>query len=308
MLRKLLITVDGSIHSKGALAYMAGLLKQSPDVRFTIFNVQPIVSQYLLDEARINPRADAELRRVIDRQTAESEALLEKTREQFIRMGIASDCINVVSQVRRQGQAKDIIDYAHKHLYDAIIVGRRGLSRIQKAFMGSTSAKVVEHAASIPVWIVDGDVQARRILVAVDGSEASLQIVDYLGMMLGSQPHVRFCFYHVDETPGPSHATGEEPVRAVAGILAKGEQHWQDLFWKIAKQRLEAAGIHGSRTEHVTEPRSGRVAKMILQQVQDGDFDTVVLGRRGSGNSFFFGSVSHYVIERLTDRAVWLVG
>lgn len=308
MLRKILIAVDGSMHSKGALAYAASVFNRSPEVQFTLFNVQPIISLYLVEAARRDSKADAELRRVIEQQTADSNELLEKARGQFVRMGIQQKSIKVVSQVRRQGQAKDIIDYAHQHLFDAIVVGRRGLSRIQKAFMGSTSAKIVEHAASIPVWIVDGDVQARKILVPVDISETSMRIVEYIGMMLRGQPDVRLTFYHVDETPVSGHAVSGGYRAAMADILAKCEKHWQESDWIAARKTLEASGIHGSRFDMVTVPRTGRIAKMLLEQVQSGDYDTVILGRRGSNNAFFLGSVSHYVIERLTDRALWLIG
>jgi nucleotide-binding universal stress UspA family protein len=308
MLRKILIAVDGSIHSKNALEYVASLFRQTAEVQFSILNVQPIVSQYLLDEARTVPKAYNDLQRVINRQTAESNEMLESARGRFIRLGIESGRISVVSQVRLQGQAKDIIDYAHKHLYDAIVVGRRGLSRVQKAFMGSTSAKIMEHAASIPVWIVDGDVRGNNILAAVDASSASLQMVDYLAFMLGGHPEVRLTFYHVDEIPAVVGAAIDPSEEAVATMMAKGERTWQERFWKTARERLEAAGVAGSRIEQMIEPRTGRIAKMILEQAQAGDFDTVVLGRRGAGNAFFFGSVSHYVTEHLTDRAVWLIG
>ncbi len=308
MLRKILIAVDGSMHSKSALAYVASVFKQSPEVQFTLLNVQPIISQYLLEEARTDSKADDELRDLINRQTIDSNELLENARERLARMGIDLTRIKVVSQVRRQGQAKDIIDYAHKSLHDAIVVGRRGLSRIQKAFMGSTSAKILEHAASIPVWIVDGDVQARKILVPIDVSETSLQMVDYIGLILGRQSDAHLTLFHVDETPKTSHAASEGYPKIMAGVIAKGEQRWQNSYWAAAKANLEAAGIQSSRIVQLTVPRTGRIAKMILEEVQAGDYDTIILGRRGSGNAFFLGSVSHYVIERLTDRAVWLIG
>lgn len=308
MLRKILIAVDGSIHSKGALAYVAGVFAHETEVQFTIINVQPIVSQYLAEESRTDSKAYTELQRVMQRQAVESEELLDSAQGQFVRMGIEAGRVNMVSQVRMQGQAKDIIDFAHKHLYDAIVVGRRGLSRVQKAFMGSTSAKIVEHAASIPVWIVDGDVQPRRFLAAVDTSATSLQMVDYLGMILRNQPNIRMVFCHVDETPGRSDESVDRKDQTLSGFITKGERQRQEKFWRFAKERLEATGIDGSRVEMLTKPRTGRIAKMILEQIQSGEFDTVVLGRRGTGNAFFLGSVSHYVIERLTDRAVWLIG
>jgi nucleotide-binding universal stress UspA family protein len=308
MLRKILIAIDGSMHSKGALAYVASVLSQSSEVQFTLINVQPFISRYLLEEARSDPKADAELRRIMDQQAIDSNELLERARDQFARMGIDPKFIKLVSQARRQGQAKDVIDCAHRHLYDAIVVGRRGLSRVQKVFMGSTSAKIVEHAASIPVWIVDGDVKARKILVPVDVSDTSLQLVDYIGMILRGQPDVHLTFYHVDETPVASHSMAEGYPMIMAGAIAKNEQRWQHNFWAATRENLEKAGIHSSQVEHLTVPRTGRIAKMIFKEVQSGDYDTVIMGRRGSGNAFFFGSVSRYVIERLIDRAIWLIG
>ena len=263
MLRKILIAVDGSMHSKGALAYVASVFKQSPEVQFTLFNVQPMISQYLLEEARTDSKADAELRRVIDQQTVDSNALLEKTRDQFVRMGVDLKCIKLVSQVRRQGQAKDVIDYAHRHLYDAIVVGRRGLSRIQKAFMGSTSAKIMEHAASIPVWIIDGDVRARKILVPIDVSDTSMQMVDYIGMILGGQSDVHLTLYHVDETPVASHSTAEGNRMIMADAIAKTEQAGDA---RSHPQALQAgAGQHdGVVVAPVQLPQSGiHVASQI---------------------------------------------
>ena len=308
MLRKILIAVDGSMHSRNALAYVADLFRRTAEVQFTIFNVQPIVSQYLLDEARIDPKAYSDLQRLINRQTAESNEMLESARGRFIRMGIKPDRIDVVSQVRMQGQAKDIIDYAHKHLYDAIVAGRRGLSRVQKAFMGSTSAKVMAHAAAIPVWIVDGEVRANNILAAVDASSAALQMVDYLAFMLAGHPEVRLTFYHVDEMPAGISYASDSSEEVLAAMVSQGEDNWQERFWQEAGKRLKAAGMAENRIEQLRAPRTGRIAKMILEQVQAGNFDTVVLGRRGAGNAFFLGSVSHYVSEHLVDRAVWLVG
>ena len=309
MLRKILIAVDGSLHSKSALAYVASVFSASTDVQFTIINIQPIISQYLIDEARLDSRADTELRQVMERQRADSEKILETARDQFVRLGIDTNMIHTISQVRHQGQAKDIIDYAHMHLYDAIVVGRRGLSRIQKVFMGSTSAKIMEHAAAIPVWVIDGDVKAQKLLVPVDISEISLQMMEYLSLLLGEKTHLHVTLYHIDETPGRSSASLIDSTQgAIADIIAKSEQHWADRFWKKAKERFEAAGISNDQVEYLTVPRSGHIAKMIMERIQTGDYDTIFMGRRGSGSAFFFGNVSHYVIERLTDRALWVMG
>ncbi len=45
---------------------------------------------------------------------------------------------------------------------------------------------------------------------------------------------------------------------------------------------------------------------MISEEAKKGNYGTVVVGRRGANRAHFFGGVSRYVTERITDRALWL--
>jgi nucleotide-binding universal stress UspA family protein len=38
-----------------------------------------------------------------------------------------------------------------------------------------------------------------------------------------------------------------------------------------------------------------------------GNFGTVVIGRRGINKAFFMGSVSRYIINRISNRSLWIV-
>ena len=140
MEKKILMAVDDSIHANQSLRYATKMLSGSKDVAYTLFHGQPMISQYLLDEAKTDPKANASLKKVIKKNTAKAKTLLEKQKERMITMGVPSERIEMVAQPRMIGRSKDILEYARKGIYDAIVVGRRGLSRIQKTFMGSTSA------------------------------------------------------------------------------------------------------------------------------------------------------------------------
>ena len=134
-----------------------------------------------------------------------------------------------------------------------------------------------------------------------------MQIVDYLGAMLQGRADLQVTLYHVDESHQASRKAMEGSQNEIGQITAIVEQRWQSRFWDTAMTHLQESGFPGNRIEKVTVPRRGKISKMILDQVEAGGYDTVVMGRRGSGNAFFFGSVSHYVMERLTDSAFWLV-
>ncbi len=47
---------------------------------------------------------------------------------------------------------------------------------------------------------------------------------------------------------------------------------------------------------------------MIIEEAENNNYETVVLGRRGSNKAYYFGSVSRYVSERLLDHAIWIIG
>ena len=74
------------------------------------------------------------------------------------------------------------------------------------------------------------------------------------------------------------------------------------------KQGLANRGIEENAFEIKTTLRTAKTARMIVEEVENNDYDTVVLGRTGRGKAFYFGSVSRHVSERLTDHALWLIG
>ena len=163
----------------------------------TLFHLQPPISQFLLDEAKRSGQAQAELNKIAARNAEASRGLLAGYRDMLIRAGLAEPAVELATQPRNQGLAKDILDYAQNGLFDAILVGRRGISAVQQMFMGSVSAHLIENSPVIPVWLVDGNVRSTRVMAAVDGSESALRAVDHMAFMLSGNPEVRFCFFHV---------------------------------------------------------------------------------------------------------------
>jgi len=308
MEKKILMAVDNSSHSNQSLRYATQMLSGTKAVTFTLFHGQPMISQYLLDEARTDPKANASLKKVIKKNVAEAQRLLEKQKERMITMGVPGERIETVAQQRMIGLSKDILEYAHRGIFDAIVVGRRGLSRIQKTFMGSTSAGILENADVIPVWMVDGNVTSQRVMVAVDGSESSYRALDHVGFMLSENPEIKVSLFHVspdaEDIDAISLAKDDPDIQ---DIVAKGSERLMGKFFADAAQQLKDAGIAADRVEIITTRRKAKVGKMILAEAKKGNYGTVVVGRRGADQSHFFGSVSRYVTERITDSALWLV-
>lgn len=308
MQKKILITVDGSIHANYALAYVACVFQSETDVVFTLLNIQPMISQYLLDDARTDPDARSELDKIIQRHTEDSERLLQSCKQRLCDMGVPADKVLTQSRKRQPGQVKSILEYANKDLFDALVIGRRGLTRLQKLFMGSTSAKIMEHAGGMPVWVIDGDIRLKNALVCLDTSAHSMRVIDYIAAMADNMAGVELHFFHVEQPPEDVLLTDEEVNPALARLIIRTEEKWHNQFWPEAVKRMTDAGIRNELIHLTSIKHKGRIAKAIMSQIETGHHDTVILGRSGSGNSFYFGRVARYVAERVTERALWLIG
>jgi nucleotide-binding universal stress UspA family protein len=307
--KKILLAMDDSIHSRQAITYAARMRQVIPGLSLTLFHSQPAVSQFLVDEARRHGTARAELNRVMARNAEAARALLDRSRELLVRAGVPEAAVESVSQPRQQGPAKDILDLAQHGLYDAVVVGRRGLGSLQRMVMGSVSVHLVENSQLIPVWLVDGEVRSERILAAVDGSADALRAVDHLAFMLSGNPETVVRFFHV--TPRLREFCevdfSEPEARALETLVADGDRRCMDDFFAAALGRLEAAGFAERQIETRTASALIGVGETILEAARADGFGTIVTGRRGVNRSFFGGSVSHTVSRNIEDAALWMV-
>ena len=309
MQKELMIAVDDSRHSKIAVRYATNLYPSIRDVKFTVMHVQPTISQYLLDEAKNKPQAYAELEK-LNRKNAESaQLLLEKYKTQMVAAGVAEENLQLKTQPRLLGVAKDILEASMAGRFDALILGRRGLSGLQDMLIGSVSANIVNNSEDTPIWLVDEEGASQDIMVAVDGSENSFKAVDHLAFMIGGNTDLKISFFHVaprlkDFCPVDFDESHSE---ALEEIIRKGDQHCVDQFFSHARKRLSEAGIQEKQISFKTSEGVFRVGKAVLDEYHRGSFGTLVVGRRGMNKKFFTGSVSRYLVNQFSGGALWVV-
>ena len=309
MEKKLLIAVDDSRHSENALRYAASLHETVNDSKFVLFHVQPTISQYLLDEARTKPGANAQLKKLMHKNEQSAMALLEKYKVLLMSRGFPDADVELLTLPRKSGAAKDILEYGTAKQVDAILLGRRGLSGLAETFLGSVSANVVDNSPLIPVWLVDEKSASNAVMVAVDGSESSLRAVDHLAFILEGNTDVKLSFFHVapslkDFCPIDFADTDSAELET---IIRQGDQACIDRFFAHARKKLADAGFNESQI-HINVKEGGfRVGKAVMEAYRQGKYGTLVIGRRGMDKKFFTGSVSRYLINQFSDGALWVV-
>lgn len=308
MKKRILVAVDDSTYSEKAIEYAAQMKEIISDLSFIIFNVQPTISDYLLHDSKRDAKASAALKQVIAKNEKTSKELLEKYKALMIKRGVDEKSIDVVTQPRAMGAAKDILLYAKNLLPDAIVLGRRGTSRLQEAFVGSTVNAVFEHASVIPVWAIDGEITSSKIMVAIDGSESSLNAVDHISFMVGDNPDVNLTLLHVTPTLRDYCTIDfDKEGEIVDKVIARGDKQCVDDFYIHAQQRFKAAGISENQISIKEAKSTINIGKTIVDEAKKGKFGIIVVGRKGMSDSFFMGSVSRYVVNKASNCAVWLV-
>lgn len=315
MEKKILLAIDDSEHAKNAVRYAATISSAVKNLTYTLFHVQPTISQYLVDEAETSPKAKAALEKMCKKQTEQGMRILEEQKARMANLGIDGGRIELVTVPRNAGLAKDILQYAQDRYYDAIVVGRRGLSRLQEVFMGSLTRNLLEFSEIIPVWIIDREISSSTIMLAVDGSASSFRAADHLSFMVGGNPSARITLFHVtpdvkdcfDLDSDANAKTAEADEKELGEILKSGDKKCMDIFQDHARRMFAEAGLSESQVTLKAVQSQGGIGKQIMQEFKKGKYGTLVIGRRGINKSFFMGSVSDYLLNKASDCALWLV-
>jgi len=307
--KKILLAVDNSRPSRAALTYAIQMSAMLPRLEYVLLHIQPMVSLFLKEEARTKASARKQLEKIAKRNAQFADDLLDEYRQEMLAKGIGADRIEIQTQPRDLGVAKDIIDTAQERQYDAIVVGRRGLSGIAKLYAGSITTDILEQSQVIPVWLVDGKVPPGDVLLAVDGSEASLRMVDHVSFMLSGNTTTSVTMLHVTNSAQNYCEIDltEMDDPDFDDIVVRGDKACIDDFYPLAMQKFKDVDIAEDRVQYESVAGRRRIGKAIFDFARKGNFSTLVVGRRGIDKSFFMGSVSRHLINKVDEGALWVV-
>lgn len=311
MEKKLLIAVDGSASCLRAVDYV-GMMEgdRIAQLKVTLFTVMPAIPDFLRREGQADPSSFRRLRSLQDHNHQEAQRVLLQARTRLLGHGLGPEQVEVKAHPRLADAAHDILFQAEQGLYDAVVLGRRGLTKTQELFVGSVTNQVVQHAHRLPVWVVGGRVSSLKVLCAVDGSAGSLKAVDHMAFMLGDNPQCRVTIFHVGLSLKSYCPVDFDPeaLEEMQSELENGDQRCMQGFFHQAQQVLKEGGLEADQVDYLEGQKALSVSGAVLAAARDGGYGTVVLGRSGQGRAKFLGHVSDKVVAGGEDLAVWVVG
>jgi len=152
MFNNILVAVDGSEPSKKALNYALELVEKL-DGKITLIHVYSTAvslgpSMDAISAPALTPASAAMATKMAEEAKQRGERILDDAEQVAKKRGIS------VEKVLREGDAvKEIVAVAKEGKFELIVVGHRGLSRLEELVLGAVS-EGVSHKAPCPVLIV----------------------------------------------------------------------------------------------------------------------------------------------------------
>jgi nucleotide-binding universal stress UspA family protein len=313
MNKAILICIDGSKASSNAVAYVGFLFGKGAKVRIDLLHILPDIPPLFLEPGE-NMTELLELQgfgeQIEEENRRRGEQVIEKARNTLVKAGM--DPSKVETSIREPSihVARDILEMEKEAQHGGIVLGRHGMSAVEEFFMGSTTHRILQHAEGMPLCVVHGEVDSRKVLVPVVSSPNSKRVLDKVAWLLAEAGPMEVTIMHVSEPL----IMGE--MASMWTGLADVQSHIEERVSEDAEDMLDQAKAYLIERDvppfAITtrfEKRASGVARTILDVAGEGAYGTIMIGRRGISRAkrFLFGSVSNKVVQHARDMAVWVV-
>jgi nucleotide-binding universal stress UspA family protein len=155
--------------------------------------------------------------------------------------------------------------------------------------------------------------ERNKILVAVDGSEQSNDLVEYLSGVIPAQDTEIVLFHVMGKVPDSFWDWETDPLTPrhldhLKKWETEREKQVRDLMRRVRQQFADIGMPEYSIMISIQKVKEG-IARDLLTEAQRG-YDAVLVGRRGLGDTGeqVLGSVAAKIADKLSTANLWLVG
>jgi nucleotide-binding universal stress UspA family protein len=311
--KHILIGIDGSSGSRAALNYIGLIFANNPNAHINLLHILPPVPPLFTEHS-----SDIRELHNIQKSAAKFEqecrkratAIMEEAENILTQYNIRKEKLCFLIRPRVTELAREFLAMEKGAIYDAIVLGRRGMSRIEELFLGSLTSNILQLAKKMMVCVVDGKIQSRKLLVPIDGSPNAQRALNNAAWLLAGSEFTEVTILHVIPSLFPKEIKEEsiETEKVEAPFRKRLVNDARELLVN-AKKGLESKGISADSIKTQLEMKSTGVARSILKFAENQDYHSIMIGRRGISRAkqFFFGSVSNKIIQQAQNMAVWVV-
>lgn len=302
---RLLVLLDGSERSRETVTYLTDM-QAFRNKTIVLYHVYSEIPEHYwdLDQDPEHPPHTFPGLDTWQREKREAiNTFMEEARNRLLNCGYSEDQVIIDVHKRESGIARDILKEAGQG-YEAVIMRRQGMGKTSGVVLGSISAKLLSRLSQVPILLAGKRPRNDRFLIAVDGSDSSLQAVNFVAAQLGLCGYTAELLHVIRggtlNPRNPEFIPAEMMEQIKAGITKQVEE---------MKNRLVTSGFDSDKVSDLIISGVPSRSETIVTQAETGNFGTIILGRKGVSRiqEFFIGSVSEKVIHSGRDFTVWIV-
>ena len=292
---RILVAFDGSDLAIEAVKYVGNLMP-AQDTEVVLFHIETKMSDsFWKVEHDLDFRfKSTNIRGCIAEQHMRINASMDKAERFLVEAGFDPSRVKRKIQAKSLGVVNDIFRESHDG-YQAVVLGRKGESKIKDMLLGSVPSKLLKKIQGIPMIIVGGVARQNRILVSFDGSKEVMRAVKSMATLIGASD-CKISFYHVTPEAGPA-LQEDDARRKIEPAISKAKECMIDAGFSFNQIACEIISV------------SQDIAGSIVEKAHADAYDTIVIGRRGL--SIYKDFVSRRVGERIFQQAqnltVWVL-
>ena len=283
---KVLCAVDGSKFSLRGIEALGNLFRQS---------LQEVILLHVMDTSFLGPALKKEsiqarkTQQILASLEAEGRKILTTSQahaKRVLSQGKGGPLVRVRAVLAKGHIAHTLVKQAEKRKPHMIILGSRGFQDIHQYLLGSVSRKVLSHAPCPVLMVKDPIRTPARVVLAVDGSNASKRAANYIKLWL---PPGSISVHILSVVPQIDRRAQSQPYATALGDA------WQ-------KQAQETTAhirsiLLKKKFKVTTEVLPGNPRAAILDSLVNREASLAVLGAKGltGPERFQMGSVSEWV-------------
>ena len=247
MEKHLLLTIGDDRSTSSSLRFLKVFFDFNSPIRLTLF--------YVAQKNAFSGGCDSA-------GLSRAESSLRKAKRDLVDvLNLDPDKIDIKAVSSKRGTVRDITAEARAGMYDAVILGRRGISWLEELFESSVTHSILWESIDFPIWVCRKPLEKSRknVLLCVDGSDECLRMADHVGFMLQDQKQHDITIFHIKVKGEDEEAVASCQECAMEALTVNG----------VAKERIS--------TKVVT---TGNPIKAIVDEAKKGNYAVTAIGRR----------------------------
>lgn len=181
---RILLAYDGSDLALDAVRYITGTFSRHRS-EIVIFYVETKIPKafWHMEQGLDFRFRTPEIRASMAQRQKAVTVRMETAKEILLKAGFPSKSVRAKIHIKNQGIAPDIIEEARQG-YDALVMGRKGQSRLKDLVSEPLPVKLVGKIVNIPLIVVGKAQHSQNVLIAFDGTREIFRAVESMSRLM----------------------------------------------------------------------------------------------------------------------------